>query len=1007
MSNNHLIVGLGGTGGKVIRALRKIVKTHTDANGVSPSEANFEYVYLDTSDGLLNETDKWTVLGQDCSLSRAQLGIYAASGVRPILQDPDSYPGMRDWIEPRGVFDFIDAGTAGAAQKRKLGRLVFAQNARQISQLLEDRMQALESSGSKTAQATIHVLCGLAGGTGSGFVVDTVAMLRKLRPNDADYRILVYALLPDEGSTWVKSVGGFGTYYANGYAALSELNAMAARRYQPVNVLDGKRIEAAKFFNGCYLVNNINENRVRFSMQEDVPHIMAEFLYQKTLNKRWEALARVEKGENDTNFIEKDDGVAARAKLFMSFGIKRVVVPEHEIKEYLAYGFAEQATRQLMFNNFRQGEGFADEPVYKDWGAEVRKPEVKESLLISDSHLTLDRGILEDDAKAGWKLIDEYWPQVAATLEEQIKADKTIKEAEWIRTLRVRLSDVYDTTFRRLGGVRKFYEVKSQARLEMARRIVRGIEREFFSRWNTGELSLLQLRQYMDAILDDLTQRKKEYEDKAQTLVTAMGKLEEDLQRLVRDFNEVGTLGRLFTDKRDTRLAEAREKLQLLFAKNTWREGYMFGSRLIPLVLDELIVLRGKVDQIHLQLSEATDSIRNEQNNRLRTDKDEVCQTRIFDMDAVRDLLRRMTLDERGQVERTQRVRRAIVSLAGVEVDSFEKLAGRVNLNNLITVLSQQAAEITEAAHTELAQNTPVMHVNIVERLSRQYAANSQALSSFVADLYREAGNMLTFNKAEIERRVPGNEAATAGLQQAICVMLPDCEEQREFRQHLEGLFHKQKDAGTSDASVVVGTLSNEVVVIKVSSLMPVRYVDTLNFLKTHYDGLRKLPDEAVLLHGEGDGSKLPPLFAPTGVEMQGKRLDHLQPYLLLARLMELVRPGENPETGSPQWTIESTDADGFMCINALAGGGDWAKVWASEQQDELRQMIEKSVLGLLARDYVHREKKEALYKRFVEFVNERLAQSGRNPADEQYLRLRALIPKMKELIGLQAEATA
>ncbi|MEF8688557.1 UNVERIFIED_CONTAM: tubulin-like doman-containing protein [Comamonas sp. A-3] len=49
MSNNHLIVGLGGTGGKVVRALRKIVKTHTDENGVSPSEANFEYVYLDTA----------------------------------------------------------------------------------------------------------------------------------------------------------------------------------------------------------------------------------------------------------------------------------------------------------------------------------------------------------------------------------------------------------------------------------------------------------------------------------------------------------------------------------------------------------------------------------------------------------------------------------------------------------------------------------------------------------------------------------------------------------------------------------------------------------------------------------------------------------------------------------------------------------------------------------------------------------------------------------------------
>ena len=63
--------------------------------------------------------------------------------------------------------------------------------------------------------------------------------------------------------------------------------------------------------------------------------------------------------------------------------------------------------------------------------------------------------------------------QVAATLEEQIKGDKTIKESEWIRSLRTRLADVFDETFRRLGGVRKFYEVKGQARPEMARHIAR------------------------------------------------------------------------------------------------------------------------------------------------------------------------------------------------------------------------------------------------------------------------------------------------------------------------------------------------------------------------------------------------------------------------------------------------------------------------------------------------------------------------------------------------------
>ena len=160
---------------------------------------------------------------------------------------------------------------------------------------MNDRIQALASS-TKTAQATIHVICGLAGGTGSGFIVDTIAQLRRLCPDEASYRIMVYALLPDENSPWVKSVSGFGTYYANGYAALSELNAMAARSYRPINVLDGSRSEAAKFFNGCYLINNINENRVRFDVQESVP--LRGVPLSEDHEPSWETLARAENGEN-------------------------------------------------------------------------------------------------------------------------------------------------------------------------------------------------------------------------------------------------------------------------------------------------------------------------------------------------------------------------------------------------------------------------------------------------------------------------------------------------------------------------------------------------------------------------------------------------------------------------------------------------------------------------------------------------------------------------------------
>ncbi len=145
MSNNHLIVGLGGTGGKVIRQLRKTIERSKDAQGKGPSEARFEFLYVDTSEDELNKKEEWKVLGKEIHLARSQYLINTASNVRPVLNDPDSFPGLRDWIEPRGVFDFVNATTAGAAQRRKLGRVVFAQNAARFVKAVEDRLSVIES----------------------------------------------------------------------------------------------------------------------------------------------------------------------------------------------------------------------------------------------------------------------------------------------------------------------------------------------------------------------------------------------------------------------------------------------------------------------------------------------------------------------------------------------------------------------------------------------------------------------------------------------------------------------------------------------------------------------------------------------------------------------------------------------------------------------------------------------------------------------------------------------
>jgi hypothetical protein len=275
MEQNHLIIGLGGSGGKIIRHIRKTIERNKDSQGGSPSEARFEFLYIDTSTDELDKRDEWKVLGKDIDLARSQYLINTASNVRPVLDDPDSFPGLKDWIEPRNIFDFVKPGIAGAAQRRKLGRLVFAQNASRFVKAVEDRMRVLQEGPGRTG-AVIHVVCGLAGGTGSGSVVEAFAQIRHKYPDHDRYRILIYALLPEKDSRRVKDVAGFSNYYANGYAALAELNAIAVGKYHPTNLLDGTRLDYDVYFNGCYLINNVNEHNIQFEVESEVPRIVAE-----------------------------------------------------------------------------------------------------------------------------------------------------------------------------------------------------------------------------------------------------------------------------------------------------------------------------------------------------------------------------------------------------------------------------------------------------------------------------------------------------------------------------------------------------------------------------------------------------------------------------------------------------------------------------------------------------------------------------------------------------------
>lgn len=257
-----------------------------------------------------------------------------------------------------------------------------------------------------------HILCGLAGGTGSGAVIDAVAQIRKKFPDPEAHRIMVYAYVPDLNPPpqW-----NTGNYHANAYAALVELNALSAGAWSPHDVVaGGGPVKADYWFNGCYVFSDDNDQGYRANIDGELPVIVADFIYQKSIgvsDVSWDSLGRFENSENGDSSPEASKGARTgqRSVRFLSFGIRRIAFPEETINEYLTFDFANQVYRQLEFNNWQDGIGFIESPKPNLDNAYVADAKQREDWKLSDDHLRLSRPILESEGTKRWRGFDIEW----------------------------------------------------------------------------------------------------------------------------------------------------------------------------------------------------------------------------------------------------------------------------------------------------------------------------------------------------------------------------------------------------------------------------------------------------------------------------------------------------------------------------------------------------------------------------------------------------------------------
>lgn len=986
---NHLVIGLGGTGGKVIRAFRRQI--YSEFRSEVPAGVNLQFLYVDSSEEMMGAGDpSWKVLGTSLQLQPAAQLKIGAQDLGSRLANIDNYPGIKPWIGDKAVWHDILGSIVGAAlggQKRRLGRFLFACQAEQFRVRVQSLVKEVQRDGSTAV--TFHVVAGLAGGTGSGSIVDAIAQLRALYDDPSRFRIVPYMLLPEQfpSPNW-----DTGNYHANGYAALAEINAMAVGALEPWDITGQRgRLSLKDPFTGAYLFGNENENGYQADVEAELPGIAADFLFQKIVvadKVGWRSLERMENAENGdgTAELSSTGKRAERSKRFLAFGIKRISIPEEEISEFLTFSFAKQTIQQLRFNNWQDGAGYVDQPRNVDLAAFVRQADVQGRWQLGNDYLTLSVAILPtDDPAKRWKPISEEWSAVMAPFKSVIRA---LERATWLDELDKLVEKRFAEDYRG-SGVAEFYRTKLKAKHDMAREIRMLVERELFSDWRTGVRSLTEVGRTVDALVEDLTERLARCDEQGERQRRAADELGTELQKTRLKWSQIGFLSKTLFGKPDQLLDEYAVYLADHRTALTRAVAWGFAKQLIAEIIAELGDLKATADALLAELRDTLTRVQAHIDERVKdraTDDYRGHLVRFYEPEIVRATVRKLSLDETIQRTQTTTFRQSVADRLGdfQTFDAFRQRMGGAELADLIAVNAETSAI---QAHQNVMAGTKerILGVSIVEKLKERYGGDRQALNVFVADLVRQAGSYLRLNPLEVSKAAPGIPTGVQTLVAKSIIILPKTPQHGEFVETLKQAF---RQAQPGDLEFIDSDdRANEITMMSIRNLFPARYAAIAALLQERYrQRIAQNPRRFSLeLHTEGDGSQLPNLFVTTTDEARRSAI----PALLLADAIGLITEVE--KGARTDLLLVTRDADGFE-NDPISLGSDWLDAPASLDALATAE-LQESVSAALSGVGGDRGAWEASVKKRVDAVR---VLAG---ADPQEARYRAFVEGAKEAL--------
>ena len=151
-NTNHILIGLGGTGGKILRAFKmRMFEEFPDSK--EREKQSVQLLYVDSSKEMMPKDGKgradFRVMGQDASFTNEEFLFIKGNDVSYILDHIDSFPSVKGIVKnAQAVKSAIGNLGEAAGQMRRAGRLLFASNAvafvNALDGLAEDTLSVFE-----------------------------------------------------------------------------------------------------------------------------------------------------------------------------------------------------------------------------------------------------------------------------------------------------------------------------------------------------------------------------------------------------------------------------------------------------------------------------------------------------------------------------------------------------------------------------------------------------------------------------------------------------------------------------------------------------------------------------------------------------------------------------------------------------------------------------------------------------------------------------------------------